>query len=108
MSKKEIEFVCVNPNFPNTTKQENQDKLFESLKTVESLIVYRQDFEEHNSLAVIINTPSKRKMLTILPQIKALATQCQVEVDFIQEVSNEFVSSVKNGTLEYLTDKFQT
>ena len=105
---KEVEFVCVNEKFKNATKQEDQDKLFESLKTIKKIIIYKQSFENHNSLAVIINTPSKKEMLKILREIKKISKENNVEIDFTQDVSKEFMAAVKNKTLEYLTEVFKT
>jgi hypothetical protein len=105
---KEVEFVCVNSNFNDYTKKEDQDKLFENLKKIKKLIVYRQNFKNRDSLAAIINTKSKKEMLLIMREIKKCAEDNNVLVDFIQEVSSDFILAIKNESLENLNDFYKT
>jgi len=102
---KEIEFVCVNPSHSNATIQDNQDKLYELLKQVPGIIVYRQDFGIHNSMAAILKT-------TALPgttaKIKALAKQTDVDVDLSQEIGDRAIDSIYTGTMDNLIDFYDT
>lgn len=94
----EIEFVCVNDSFPDATKQEQQDELFASLREVPGVLVYRQDFGEHNSMAVIVRDEDA------VPEIKRLAQENGVAIDMYSDVSERFIDSIYNNTLEGLVD----
>ena len=94
----EIEFVCVNDSFPDATKQEQQDELFAALREVPGALVYRQDFGEHNSMAVIVRDEDA------IPEIKRLAQENSIAIDMYNEVSERFIDSIYNNTLEGLVD----
>ena len=94
----EIEFVCVNDSFPDATKQEQQDELFASLREVPGVLVYRQDFGEHNSMAVIVRDEDS------IPEIKRLAQENGVAIDMYSDVSERFIDSIYNNTLEGFVD----
>ena len=101
----EIEFVCVNPNFCDATEQKNQDALFDALKSVPGIIVYKQDFDVHNSMAAIIkdeddkNAPAK---------IQQLAKQHGVGIDLENDVSQSMIDDIVTNSLEGLTDYYDT
>lgn len=103
-----VEFICVNSSIPDATTQNQQNNLFEGLKDVKKLVVYKQNYAKHNSLAAIINTPHKKEMLLIMREIKKCAQKHNVQVDFIQEVTRDFVNAVKSEKLECLTDFYKT
>jgi hypothetical protein len=103
---KEVEFVCVNKN--NKTEQKNQDDLFESLKEINKLIVYREYLEKRNSLSAIINTPSKKEMLKTIKEIRVLANKNNIEIDFVQEISREFTVSIKEKNINNLDNFYIT
>ena len=94
----EVEFVCVNDSFPDATKQEQQDELFAALREVPGALVYRQDFGEHNSMAVIVRDEDA------IPEIKRLAQENSIAIDMYNEVSERFIDSIYNNTLEGLVD----
>lgn len=94
----EIEFVCVNDSFPDATKQEQQDELFDALRQVPKVLVYRQDFGEHNSMAVIVRDEDA------IPAIKRLAQENNIAIDLYNDVSERFIDSIYNNTLEGLVD----
>ena len=101
----EIEFVCVNPNFCDATEQKNQDKLFQALRAVPGIIVYKQDFDAHNSMAAII----KDEADTDAPKlIKKLAQQHKVAIDLENDVSQGMMDDIVSGRLEGLTDYYDT
>ena len=101
----EIEFVCVNPNFCDATEQKNQDKLFQALRAVPGIIVYKQDFDAHNSMAAII----KDEADTDAPKlIKKLAQQYKVAIDLENDVSQGMMDDIVSGRLEGLTDYYDT
>jgi GNAT superfamily N-acetyltransferase len=94
----EIEFVCVNDAFDDATKQEQQDELFDALRDVQGILVYRQDFGEHNSMAAIIQDESA------IPEVERLAKENGVKIDMYNDVSERFIDSIYTGELEGLVD----
>lgn len=101
----EIEFVCVNPNFCDATDQKDQDALFNALKSVPGIIVYRQDFDVHNSMAAIIQDESN----TDIPEkIQQLAKQHGVGIDLENDVSQSMIDDIVTGRLEGLIDYYDT
>ena len=101
----EIEFVCVNPKFCDATEQKNQDRLFQALRAVPGIIVYKQDFDEHNSMAAII----KDEADTDAPKlIQKIAQQHKVAIDLENDVSQSMMDDIITGRLEGLTDYYDT
>ena len=101
----EIEFVCVNPNFCDATEQKNQDRLFQALRAVPGIIVYKQDFDEHNSMAAIV----KDEADTDAPKlIQKIAQQHKVAIDLENDVSQSMMDDIITGRLEGLTDYYDT
>ena len=101
----EIEFVCVNPNFCDATDQKDQDALFAALKSVPGIIVYRQDFDVHNSMAAIIKDESD----TEAPKkIEQLAKKFGVGIDLENDISQSMIDDIVTGRLEGLIDYFDT
>jgi len=105
----EIEFICVNKDVPGSTDPKDQEALFQSLKKVPGIVVYRQDFDEDEddfsggkSLAVIIvkggNTTAKR--------VKALAAQHNVKIDLTAQKDDRFIDRLYNGSEPAVTDWF--
>ena len=101
----EIEFVCVNPNFCDATEQKNQDALFDALKSVPGIIVYKQDFDVHNSMAAIIKDEDDK----LAPaKIQQLAKQHGVGIDLENDVSQSMIDDIVTNRLEGLTDYYDT
>ena len=101
----EIEFVCVNPSFCDATDQKDQDSLFNALKSVPGIIVYRQDFDVHNSMAAIIQDESN----TDIPKkIQQLAKQHGVGIDLENDVSLDMIDDIVTGRLEGPIDYYDT
>lgn len=94
----EVEFVCVNDSFPDATKQEQQDELFDALREVPNIVVYKQDFGEHNSMAAIVFDD------TDIFEIEDIAVENGVAVDEIQSVPRSRVDDIYDNRLEGLTD----
>ncbi len=94
----EIEFVCVNDSHLDATKQGQQDELFAALREVPDVLVYRQDFGEHNSMAVIVRDEDA------IPEIKRLAQEGNITIDLYNDVSERFIDSIYNNRLEGLVD----
>ena len=95
---KEVEFVCVNDQFDNVTSQDSQNALYNALRSIPDIIAYKQDFGEHNSMAVITHDEED------LNSIKQLAQQHGVKIDLINDISSRFVNSIYDNELEGLTD----
>lgn len=103
----EIEFVCVNRDYPDSTSPEQQLALFDALKSVPDIIAYIQDFNEDEymqdagkSLAVLAKDDD------VIQKVKEIAARHKVEVDLIQKRSESFVSSVLNDPT--VVDWFET
>ena len=101
----ELEFVCVNPDFCDATEQKNQDSLFQALKAVPGVIVYKQDFDEHNSMAAIIKDEADKDAPKL---IKRLAQQNKVAIDLKNNVNQRRMDDIITGRLEGLTDYYDT
>lgn len=101
----EIEFVCVNPDSCEATHQEDQDALFHALKGVPGIIVYRQDFDVHNSMAAILKNSADSNTVR---QIKQLAKRHNVGIDLENEVSDRFIDEIYSGTADGLIDWYDT
>ena len=101
----EIEFVCVNPNFCDATEQKNQDALFDALRSVPGIIVYKQDFDVHNSMAAIIKNEDDKNAPA---KIQQLAKQHGVGIDLENDVSQSMIDDIVTNRLEGLTDYYDT
>ena len=101
----EIEFVCVNASFCDATDQKSQDALYQALKSVPGIIVYRQDFSEHNSMAAILKQGATKQTAR---QIATLAKKHNVGIDLENDVSNSFIDEIYNGTADGLIDFYDT
>lgn len=83
----EIEFVCVNKDVPGSTSPKAQAALYNALRTVPGIIVYKQDFDQDEdsfsggkSLAVFMKDESARA------SVLQMAKKYGVEVDLEDEV----------------------
>ena len=95
---KEIEFICVNPRFPDATDPELQKQMYMGLKKIPNVIPLLQDWDEYSegqkSLSAIYKgRESKQKIL-------ALAKQLGVEIDLEQPVSDDYVDRAIRGEHE--------
>jgi hypothetical protein len=102
---KEIEFVCVNPKFCDATDPKNQEALFQSLKQVPGIIVYRQDFQVHNSMAAILKSSADRNTVK---QIKQLAKKHNVGIDLENNVSDRFIDSLYTDSAPNIIDWYDS
>lgn len=89
----EIEFVCVNPNFPEATPPAKQRRLFRSLRKVPGILVYRQQDEgaDDISMSVVLMDPAAAT------PVRALAKQHGVAIDVEGCVSTKTVDEVVSG-----------
>jgi hypothetical protein len=92
---KEIEFVCVNPQFPDATSPELQKQMYLGLKQIQGVIPLWQEWGDYSegqaSLSAIFNDRSARSKVIVL------AKQLGVEVDLEQPVSDDYVDKAIRG-----------
>jgi hypothetical protein len=102
---KEVEFVCSNPSFEDSTPPHKQEALMHSLSSVPGLHVYRQDFGDQTSLAAIVkhDAPSHT-----MQTIQSLAKRHGVSIDMVNDVDESHVDNVVTHDLEGITHYFNT
>ena len=95
---KEIEFVCVNPKFPDATNPKLQKQMYAGLKKIPNVIPLWQEWGDYSkgqsSLSAIYkNSASRSKILS-------LAKQLGVKIDLEQVVSDDYVDRAIRGEHE--------
>lgn len=92
---KEIEFVCVNPQFPDATDPKLQKQMHEKLKQIPGVIPLWQEWGDYSegqaSLSAIYKDRSARA------NILKLAKQLGVSVDLEQTVEDDYVDRAIRG-----------
>jgi len=95
---KEIEFICVNPKFPNATDPKLQKQMYIGLQQISGVIPLLQDQSDYSegqySLTAIYKGSESRS------QILKLAKQLGVQVDLEQPVSDDYVDRAIRGEHE--------
>ena len=95
---KEIEFVCVNPQFPDATDPKLQQQMYAGLQKIPGVIPLWQDQSDYSegqsSLTAIYKDRVVRK------EILKLAKQLGVTVDLEQPVSDSYVDRAIRGEHE--------
>jgi len=95
---KEIEFVCVNPQFPDATDPALQKKMYRGLKQIDGVVPLWQEWGDYSegqaSLSAIYQGSKNRD------KILSLAKQLGVEVDLEQAVSDDYVDRARRGEHE--------
>jgi GNAT superfamily N-acetyltransferase len=95
---KEIEFVCVNPRFPDATDPALQKKMYRGLKQIDGVVPLWQEWGDYSegqaSLSAIYQGSKNRD------KILSLAKQLGVEVDLEQAVSDDYVDRAMRGEHE--------
>ena len=95
---KEIEFVCVNPRFPDATDPALQKKMYRGLKQIDGVVPLWQEWGDYSegqaSLSAIYQDSASRD------KILSLAKQLGVEVDLEQAVSDDYVGRAMRGEHE--------
>ncbi len=95
---KEIEFVCVNPEFPDATDPEKQKQMYLGLKQIPGVIPLWQEWGDYSEGQASLTAIYKDK--SVRTKILSLARQLEVQVDLEQPVSNEYVDRVIRGEHE--------
>ena len=99
---KEIEFVCVNPDYCDATDPAMQKALYLDLQQVEGVIPLKQDWDEGQiSLTAIYKDPEVKK------DILALAKKYDVKIDLTQPVSDDYVDKAIRGEHEGQTKELE-
>lgn len=92
---KEIEFVCVNPKFPDATDKKLQEKMFVELKKIPGVIPLLQDHGEgQKSLTAIYKDKVVKQFVT------KLAKDLGIKIDLIKPVSEKYVDRAIRGEHE--------
>lgn len=95
---KEIEFVCVNPKFPEATDPKLQKQMYLGLQKIPGVIPLLQNWsdmsEGQTSLTAIYKDRESRQ------QILALAKRLGVSIDLEQPVSHDYVDRAVRGEHE--------
>lgn len=104
-SYKEIEFVCVNPQFPDATDPALQKKMYLGLKQIPGVIPLWQEWGDYSegqvSLSAIYKDKKQRTM------ILSLAKQLGVQIDLEQPVNDSYVDRAIQGEHEgQITENF--
>lgn len=104
-SYKEIEFVCVNPQFPDATDPALQKKMYLGLKQIPGVIPLWQEWGDYSegqvSLSAIYKDKKQRTM------ILSLAKQLGVQIDLEQPVNDSYVDRAIRGEHEgQITENF--
>jgi hypothetical protein len=102
---KEIEFICVNPQFPNATDPELQKQMFVNLKKIPGVIPLWQEWGDYSegqlSLSAIYKDRAARS------KILSLAKQLGVKIDLEQSVNDGYVDRAIRGEHEgQITENF--
>ena len=87
------------------TDQKSQDALYQALKSIPGIIIYRQDFDEHNSMAAILKQGATKETAR---QIATLAKKHNVGIDLENDVTNNFIDEIYKGTADGLIDFYDT
>lgn len=95
---KEIEFICVNPEYPDATDPKLQKQMYLGLKKIPNVIPLLQDWDEYSegqkSLSAIYKDKESRQ------KIFALAKQLGVEIDLERPVSDDYIDRAIRGEHE--------
>jgi hypothetical protein len=102
---KEIEFICVNPQFPDATDPELQKQMFVELKKIPGVIPLWQEWGDYSegqlSLSAIYKDKAARS------KILSLAKQLGVKIDLEQSVNDGYVDRAVRGEHEgQITENF--
>jgi hypothetical protein len=99
----EIEFVCVHHyNAPKNTSPEAAATLWQKLKAIPNLCIYKQDFTEeanHEAMCAIIRIDDDGYTLK---KVIAAAAKCGVEIDCIDR--NTHLQDIDRGLLPNVTE----
>lgn len=95
---KEIEFVCVNPTYKDSTPPKAQENLYRDLSKIKDLILLWQDWSHledgQKSLAAIYADDNLREV------ILNTAAKHGVKIDLEQSVTNEYAKLAAQGKHE--------
>jgi hypothetical protein len=95
---KEIEFVCVNPEFPDATDPEKQKQMYLGLKQIPGVVPLWQEWGDYSEGQASLSAIYKDK--GVKTKILSLAKQLGVQIDLEQPVSNDYIDSAVRGEHE--------
>jgi hypothetical protein len=94
---KEIEFVCVNSEYSESTDINKQEQLYHDLKKIEGIYPLLQDWSDENQTQISMSAIILKNNTNLINQIKKLAEQHGVEIDMINTVSGDYVNRAIKG-----------
>lgn len=95
----EIEFVCHNENYSDSTHLDSQQALERDLRNMEGVVVLRQDWSnEHDGRQISLSAIVLDRSL--LQQVKAAAKRHGVEIDMVNKVNDDYVNRAIRGEHE--------
>lgn len=95
----EIEFVCHNSEYEDSTSKKNQKDLYEDLKKIEGLVPYMQDFsdDKHDQLSLAVIIENTDEIPSLLNKVKGLAKKHGVNIDLYNKRSEDQLWEIKDG-----------
>jgi len=107
-SYREIEFLCVNTKLGSSTEEKNQMALYHDLELLDNVFPLLQnwndwedDGQKQISLSAIITTSYDKSIVKdIEDKIKALAKKHNIEIDMINNVTDDYLDRAFNGEHE--------
>jgi soluble lytic murein transglycosylase-like protein len=92
----EVEFVCHNEQYPDSTHLDSQQALERDLRNMEGIVVLRQDWSnEHDGRQISLSAIVLDRSL--LQQVKDAARRHGVKIDMINKVDNDYVDRAVRG-----------
>jgi hypothetical protein len=104
MKYTELEFVCHNSEFPESTRRGDQRKLFAMLKKIPGTLTYTQDFSDASHAEVSLATVILDGKKSTASAVKRAAKVVGVNVDLTSKISGSKVDEIVAGRLEFLAD----
>lgn len=95
----EVEFVCHNEQYPNSTPLSCQQALADDLRKLDGVVVLQQDWssaEDGKQVSLSAIALDRR----LLPTINKLAKKNNVEIDLVNTVDNDYVDRAIRGEHE--------
>mgnify|MGYP003349655304 CR=1 FL=1 len=84
---KEIEFVCVNPKFPDATDPVKQKQMYIGLTQIPGVMPLWQEWGDYSEGQASLSAIYKDK--SVRAKVLSLAKQLEVQIDLEQPVSDD-------------------
>ena len=102
----EIEFVCTNDEYCNSTDPDAQNALWNDLRSVKGIVSYKQDWSHDDPVGNTVSMAVIIKDSEALDIIRALADKHGVEIDLdsIEHRSEKYLDTLASGETPYVVD----